>query len=145
MASLVDTNVLVYVHDPRSPAKQKRAIEVLERGCAEGTLALPHQAVIEFVAATTRPRAGGPLLDLAEAVREADEFLLKYEVLYPRPEVVRTALHGAVVYGLPWYDAHLWAYAEHFRCPEILSEDFVHGRYYGSVRVVDPFREGPGA
>jgi predicted nucleic acid-binding protein len=42
------------------------------------------------------------------------------------------------------FDAHLWAYAEVNGIPEILSEDFQHGRYYGSVRVVDPFIQAAG-
>ena len=42
-------------------------------------------------------------------------------------------------YQLSWFDAHLWAYAETFGVPELLSEDFEHGRIYGSVRVINPF------
>jgi predicted nucleic acid-binding protein len=53
--------------------------------------------------------------------------------------VLKTALRGASMYGLSWYDAHLWAYAEVHGIDEIYSEDFEHGRHYGSVRVVDPF------
>jgi predicted nucleic acid-binding protein len=60
-------------------------------------------------------------------------------VLYPNSSVIRTALRGAAAYQLPWYDAHLWAYAEVHGIPEILSEDFQHGRLYGTVRVLNPF------
>jgi predicted nucleic acid-binding protein len=42
-------------------------------------------------------------------------------------------------YQLSWFDAHFWAYAEHFGLEEILSEDFQHGRLYGTVRVTNPF------
>ena len=42
-------------------------------------------------------------------------------------------------YQLSWFDAHMWAYAEHYGLPEILSEDFEHGRIYGGVRVRNPF------
>ena len=38
--------------------------------------------------------------------------------------MVRTALLGMAAYRLSWFDAHLWAYAEHYGMPEILSEDF---------------------
>ncbi len=51
---------------------------------------------------------------------------------------------GAAAYGLSWSDAHLWAYAEVHGLPEILSEEFEHGRHYGSVRVVDPFLAASG-
>ena len=46
---------------------------------------------------------------------------------------------GLTRYRLSWWDAHLWAYAEAHGIPEILSEDFQHGRHYGRVRVVNPF------
>jgi predicted nucleic acid-binding protein len=55
---------------------------------------------------------------------------------------VRTALQGAAAYQLSWFDAHLWAYAEHYGLEEIVSEDFEHGRLYGSVRIRNPFRRG---
>jgi predicted nucleic acid-binding protein len=53
--------------------------------------------------------------------------------------VLLTALRGTAIYGLSWFDAHLWAYAEVHGLSEILSEDFEHGRHYGKVRVVNPF------
>jgi len=42
-------------------------------------------------------------------------------------------------YQLSRYDAHLWAYAEHYGLTELYSEDFQHERQYGIVRVIDPF------
>jgi predicted nucleic acid-binding protein len=139
-ASLVDTNVLVYRYDPRFPAKQRRATEVLRRGIEDGSARLPHQAIVEFAAATTRKAGPGtPLLPPDEARREAEELLACFPVLWPDERLLRTALRGAAAYGLPWFDAHLWAYAERFSIGRILSEDFEDGRLYGSVRVVNPF------
>ena len=141
MAALVDTNVLVYRFDPRFPGKQRIATELLRKGIADDSIRLPHQAILEFVAVATRPIAGGaPLLPPEEALREAEELLSQVEVLYPNEAVVRTALRGAAAYGLPWFDAHLWAFAEHYGLGELLSEDFEHDRMYGTVRVVNPFR-----
>lgn len=141
MAALVDTNVLVYRYDSRTPAKQRAAYALLRWGAAEGTLRVPHQAIVEFVAATTRPLSPGgrSLLTPAEARREAEEILVTFPILYPSEEVVRNALRSAALYQLSWFDAHLLAYAETFGVPEILSEDFEHGRIYGSVRIVNPF------
>jgi len=141
VAALVDTNVLVYRFDPRFPDKQRIATDVLRRGIAEDSIRVPHQAVVEFVAAVTRPIAGGrPLLLPEEARREAEELLSQMEVLYPTEATVRTALRGAAAYQLSWFDAHLWAYAEQFGLDELLSEDFEHDRMYGTVLVVNPFR-----
>lgn len=140
MAALVDTNLLVYRFDSRFPKKQERASEVLRRGVADDSARLPHQAVIEFVAVMTRPiPKQGPLLPLADALREAEELLAQFTVLYPNEALVRTALRGMSAYQLSWYDAHLWAYAEHYGLEELWSEDFQHDRLYGSVRVVNPF------
>jgi predicted nucleic acid-binding protein len=65
--------------------------------------------------------------------------LREFEILYPTEALVRTALRGTATYQLAWYDAHLWAYAEHYGLPELLSEDFQHDRLYGTVRAVNPF------
>jgi len=80
-----------------------------------------------------------PLLSHPDARREAEEFLTQFTVLYPNAVVFRTALRGAAAYQLSWFDAHLWAYAEHYGLDEIVSEDFEDGRFYGSVRARNPF------
>ena len=140
MAALADTNVLVYRFDSRFPAKQQRANELLRAGIADGSVVVPHQAIVEFVAATTRPLDGeDPLLDPGDARREAEELLLQFDVVFPDEELVRIALRGAAAYQLSWFDAHLWAYAERFGLAELLSEDFQHGRIYGTVEAVNPF------
>lgn len=140
MAALVDTNVLVYRFDPRFPDKQRKAVDLLRRGIAADSIRVPHQAIVEFVSVVTRAIDKGlPLLSPDEARREAEELLAQFTVLYPTEALVRTALRGAAAYQLSWFDAHLWAYAEHYGLPELLSEDFQHGRMYGSVHAVDPF------
>ena len=140
MAALVDTNVLVYVYDPRVPAKQRRAAEILKAGLKADSVRLAHQAIVEFLAAVTRQSASSPpLMPVADARREAEELLVMFGVLYPNESVVRTALRGAAMYGLSWFDAHMWAYAEVYGLAELWSEDFQHDRLYGTVRAVNPF------
>lgn len=139
MAVLVDTNVLVYRFDNRFTAKQKVATEILRRGILEDSVRLPHQAIVEFVAAVTRPIRGHMILKHGEALREAEEFLKQFTVLYPNEAIVRNAIRGCAAYQLNWFDAHLWSYAEHYGLPEILTEDLQHDRLYGTVRVVNPF------
>lgn len=140
MAALVDTNVLVYRHDPRYPEKKQIASDFLKRGIAQGSLRIPHQAIVEFVSVVSRPSIGGrPMLPREEAHREAEELLSTFEILYPTEALVRTALRAAIAYGLSWFDAHLWAYAEYYGLQDLVSEDFEHGRLYGTVRAVNPF------
>jgi predicted nucleic acid-binding protein len=143
VAALVDTNILVYRFDPRFPNKQQIATRLLRDGIADDSLRVPHQAIVEFVAATTRLLPGGGcLLDPAEARREAEELLNQFTVYYPNEAIVRSALRGAAAYQLGWFDAHLWAYAEYYGLSPLYSEDFQHNRAYGTVRVVNPFRAG---
>lgn len=117
MASLVDTTVLVYRVDPRDPIKQRKAAEVLREGLVNDSLVVAHQCIVEFVAVVTRPR-----MDLGGA----------------------PLLRATAMYGLSWFDASLWAYAESNGIAAILSEDFEHGRHYGTVRVVNPFLPNDG-
>jgi predicted nucleic acid-binding protein len=140
VAALVDTNVLVYRFDPRFPEKQKRATELLRQGIKDDSVRLAHQCIFEFVAATTRAWPdGGSILTAEDARREAEELLSQFVVLYPNEEIVRLALRGAAAYQLSWFDAHIWAYAEHYSLEELISEDFQHGRRYGRVKVSNPF------
>lgn len=139
MAALVDTNILVYRFDSRFPEKQRIATEILRRGIVEDSVRVPHQAILEFVAAVTRRTRGYAILMEEEALREAEEFLKQFTVLYPNEAMVRDAVRACAAYRLSWFDAHLWSYAEHYGLPVIFSEDFQHDRLYGSVRVMNPF------
>ena len=139
VAALVDTNVIVYRVDARSPEKQRIARDVLRKGIAADSVRLPHQAIVEFFAAVTKTIRGAQLMSLDEARRETEELLNEFVVLYPTEEVVRTAIRGQATYQLSWYDANIWAYAESYGLDEIISEDFDDGRLYGRVRAVDPF------
>lgn len=141
--SLIDTNILVYRFDPRFPEKQAIATRLLREGLKTDSVRIPHQAVLEFMAVVTRVKINSqPLLSSVEARRETEELLDQFGILYPDAAVVRTALRGTAAYQLPWFDAHLWAYAECHGLTELVSEDFEHGRLYGSVRAKNPFLRG---
>lgn len=140
VASLVDTNILVYRCDPRDPSKREAAREILRAGEMSGEFRIPYQALVEFVNSVTRsPSRTEPIMTLGDAARQAELFMAQFPVLYPNENVFRAALYGAAVHRLPWFDAHLWGYASHYGVFELLSEDFEYGRMYGSVRVRNPF------
>ena len=146
MAALVDANVLVYRFDSADPEKRGRADRLLRDGLSDGSLRVAHQALVEFMAAVTRPRPGvGPMLSFPEARRQTEELLRQFPVLYPDAHLVRVALQGMAAYELPWWDAHMWAYAEVNGLETLWSEDYQHGRWYGGVRVLNPFVSEDGA
>jgi hypothetical protein len=70
----------------QAPDKQKIARELLRRGLADQELVLPHQAIVEFVAAATRPRSdldGASLLAPRVAYREAEGLMRDFPELPP--------------------------------------------------------------
>ena len=141
MAVLIDTNVFVYRDDPRFRRKQEIADGILRSAIDAGDTRVPHQVVIKFLAAATRGGREARLLSPQEALREADDILAAFPIIYPNAAVLRTATRGCAACGMSWFDAHLWAYAEVFGLTEIISEDFAHGRLYGSVIARDPFAQ----
>jgi predicted nucleic acid-binding protein len=140
VAALVDTNLLVYRFDSRFPQKQKVAIDILRRGIEDDSIRVPHQAILEFVAAVTRPIRGYSILKQSDALREAEEFIAQFTVVYPNEAILRNAIRGCAAYQLNWFDAQIWSYAEYYGLTEILTEDLQHDRLYGTVRAVNPFR-----
>ncbi|MSQ70986.1 MAG: PIN domain-containing protein [Betaproteobacteria bacterium] len=142
MTALVDTNVLVYRFDPRDSTKQRIARDLMREGIERDTLRVSHQAVVEFVQAVTRPlsRNEAGLLSRPDALREAEQLLAQFRVLYPTESLLRTAVRAVATYQLSWFDAHMWAYAEHYGLDEILSEDFSDGQLIGTVRIRNPFK-----
>lgn len=64
----VDTNVLIYVRDPRDPVKQQKAVK-LTTGLSDG--ALVWQVACEFVAASRKLAPFG--FTQAQAWRELDK------------------------------------------------------------------------
>ena len=140
MAALVDTNLLVYRFDSRFPQKQKVATDILRQGIEDDSIRVPHQAILEFVAAVTRPIRGHVILKQSDALREAEEFIAQFTIVYPNEAILRNAIRGCAAYQLNWFDAQIWSYAEYYGLTEILTEDLQHDRLYGTVRVVNPFR-----
>src|SRR5436305_223781 len=120
-----------------SPGRPKTRIEQGYNPCYYGGMskvtcklqltvhnALAHQSLLEFVNSVIRPRGKqSPLMTHEHATRQAELFMTQFPVIYPNEQVFRTALRGMAAYRLSWYDAHLWAYAEQYGIPEILSED----------------------
>jgi len=83
-----------------------------------------------------------PRMDPRGALRTSPRSLTRtswFILSIPNEAIVRTAWRGAAAYQLNWFDAHLWAYAEHYGLSELISEDFEDGRLYGAVRATNPF------
>jgi len=134
---LVDTNVLVYLHDGREPEKQARAREVLLRLGAAASGCLPAQALAEFASVALRklepPMPPELLYQQVEALEGT------FPVLPLTPAVVLEAVRAARDHQLAYYDAQVWAVAKLTQIPIVLSEDFPSGAVLEGVTFVDPF------
>ena len=80
----------------------------------------------------------------ATALVDTNVLVYRFDPRFPRKqtiadELLRLALRGVATYQLSCFDAHMWAYAERFGLDELVSEDFQHGRMYGTVQVTNPF------
>src|SRR5574337_91943 len=138
--ALIDTNILVYAVDPKSPEKQKRAIELLERLETTGSGRLSVQCLADFFSATARKLQ--PPLTAGEAAEQLESLVRAFPVLYLTPMIVLEAARGVRDRSLSYYDAQIWATARLNQIPVVFSEDFDDGSVIEGVRFVDPLADG---
>ena len=115
---------------------------MLRDGIEHDSIRIAHQAVVEFVQAVSRPLSKGGtslLLTQPEAPRRSGAASRAIRAPVPESSLVRLALRGVSRYRLNWFDAYMWAYAEHYGLEELWSEDFSDGRLLATVRVKNPF------
>jgi predicted nucleic acid-binding protein len=136
-ALLLDTNVLVYAHDPRDRPKQERALLVLDRLIGAERAVLSAQCLAEFFAVITR-RLPEPLAPAA-ALAQTERLSRACRVLDVTPAVVLEGCRGSVQHRLSLWDALIWAAARLYQVPAVLTEDAPHGRTLEGVRFLNPF------
>ena len=139
-ADFLDTNVVVYAYDERSPQKQEVARRLLKSGVSggvSGKIVISTQVLAEF-AATMLHKASPPAT--ADAVMRGLEALEAIRLIVPDAELVRRAVEARAAYGIHFYDGMIVAAAERARCRRILSEDLNAGQEYFGAVVTNPFR-----
>ena len=137
---LVDTNVLVYPYDRSESRKQSKAREVLDWLEASGTGVLSTQVLAEFFWTVTRKLA--QRLSAREACERVENFIRSWRVVAITPGIVLESGRGVLEYGIPFWDAQIWATAKLNQIPRVLSEDFQHGRRIEGVEFLNPFKAG---
>ena len=137
---LIDTNVLVYLHDPRDRGKQQRAASVVEQLMASGRAALSMQCLSEFYRVSTQ-RLPEPLTP-ADALAEVERLVAGCEVFDLTPAAIVEGTRIAVRRQLSIWDALIWAVARLNGVPYVLTEDAEHGSTLEGVSFVNPFADG---
>ncbi len=133
-----DTNVLVYLFDADSPDKQVRARDALSERLEGGTVAVSTQVLQEFFVTVTRKLARPMGADEAESALLR---LMELAVVPVDPDLILAAAVSSRRDRISFWDALILSAAAVAGCEEVLSEDLQHGRSFGRVRVVNPFRD----
>ena len=130
-----DTNVLVYLHDKRSPQKRLRAAQLFESHLAERNVYLSTEVLQEFFVAITQKLARVP-------VRTAKDLVSAYarlHVVTVGTEHILKAIDCKSRYHVSFRDALILAAAGSADAAVVYSEDLGHGQRCDGVRVVNPF------
>jgi predicted nucleic acid-binding protein len=132
--SFFDTNVLVYADDKASPAKQRRAIELVAEHRRAGTGAVSLQVLQEYFVTVTRK------LEVdARIARRKVELLAEFDVAAPDVADILAAIDLHRLHGFSFWDALILRAAKQAGCTVLLSEDFQQAREIDGIRVVNPF------
>ena len=106
---LIDTNILVYAHQPSEAVKYERALRTIETLMASGLGRLSAQILGEFLSATIRGRR--PVLTIQDALRQATLFGDALPVFDQTRQIVLEAGRGVREHQLSYFDAQIWATA----------------------------------
>lgn len=132
----VDTNILVYAHDRSAGEKHEIAKTLIEHLWRTRSGVLSTQ-VLQEVCVNLRRKAGRPLS--AAATRELITDYLSWHLIVNDGSAVLTALELEEKLQKSFWDALILCAAQTAGADILYSEDFEHGRTYGSVRAVNPF------
>jgi predicted nucleic acid-binding protein len=132
--SFLDTNVVVYADDKSTPAKQRRAVAVVEelRRARTGVVSL--QVLQEYFASATRKLRVDP-----QVARRKVELLAQFDVAVLGTADILAAVDLHRLHTISFWDALILRAAQQTGCHVLLSEEMQHGREIDGVRIVNPF------
>lgn len=132
--SFFDTNVLVYADDQASPAKQRRAIELVAEHRRSGTGVVSMQVLQEYFVTVTRK-----LNVDARIARRKVELLSEFDVAAPGVNDILAAIDLHRLHDINFWDALIVRSAHQSGCSVLLSEDMQEQREVDGVRIINPF------
>jgi predicted nucleic acid-binding protein len=133
---LIDSNILIYMHDDKRPDFQQRAVQVYTRLVETDRVALSTQCLTEFFSAVTR-KLRVPLTSIEASVL-LDQ-IANAAAVYPITlDIVRDATAATVKYQMSMWDALIWSVAFRHAVPTIVTEDVQSQPVIAGVRYVNP-------
>ena len=134
VAAFVDTNVLLYADDARSPAKQQRARMLIEHLTDEGSGCVSMQVLQEYFNGATRK------LRLSAAfARSRVETYMRLQVVTLVPDDLLEAINLHRRYQFAIWDALIVRAALISNCDTLYSEDLQNGQRIDGLTIVNPF------
>jgi predicted nucleic acid-binding protein len=133
---LIDTNILVYAHQPSETVKYERALQTIDTLMASGLGRLSAQILAEFLSATIRGRH--PILTIHDALKQATLLADALPVFDQTSLIVLEAGRGVREHQLSYFDAQIWATARLNQVSTIFTEDFASGRRIEGVHFLNP-------
>lgn len=130
----VDTNVLLYVHDPRDPTKQLLATNLVK---SMATPVLLWQVACEYIAASRKlQQVGVSPREIWDNLRILQAHWTMVLPEWKHLDQAETLLHQ---HSLSFWDALLIAVAADKGVAILYSEDFSGMGPIGGMRIVNPF------
>jgi len=136
--AFLDTNILVYAHEPGTGIKHERARTLIEKLWKTGGGVLSTQ-VLQELCVNLRRKTAKPW-----TVEETRNLILDYmnwQIVTNTPDSIIEALAIEANYQISFWDALIIHAAESSGAAILYSEDLSDGQTYGSVRVVNPLNE----
>jgi predicted nucleic acid-binding protein len=132
-----DTNILVYQFDQSEPAKQSKAIELIERHILAKQAVISSQVVQEFINVSLKKFA--IKLSLTELELTISELLKPLCAHIPSFNFYEQALKLYSMHSIGFYDALIVQAAIDLGCTTLYSEDLQDGQQFGTVVIKNPF------
>lgn len=132
----VDTNILVYAHDPSSPVKGAVARELVQELWRNGNGSLSTQILQEFYVTVTRkvprPLASAKALEIVRA-------LGNWNLQTTELSTIISAGRLSELHKLSFWDSLVLTAAQQAQAQYLVTEDLQHGFKLGELEIINPF------
>jgi predicted nucleic acid-binding protein len=134
----LDTNIFVYSFDRSAPAKSRKATQLIRRALTTQKGVVSYQVVQEFFNVALR-RFASPMT-MADAEQYLGTVFRPLLSVHSSQALYAEALRIQANTGFAWYDSLIVAAALQAKCDLLYTEDLQHGRRFGELQIVNPFR-----
>jgi predicted nucleic acid-binding protein len=132
--SFLDTNILVYSDDPRDPAKQAKALDLITDHLRLRTGVVSLQVLHEYFVSAT-----GKLKLDSELAKMRVEFFARFQVAEPTVGDILAAIDLHRLHSISLWDALILRCAKQSGCRVLFTEDMQRGQIIDGVRIENPF------